>query len=1050
MAKTKPIRPQPLPPLGQPLEFYPEDSFLPPSKVREFRNYESKRNALFEKKWVALHKKMLKQVEKDRKNQDKHADRFEKARDKDWVEFANKTREFKDKYVACFARQLAEEKFQDQDYQMPKRGAWITFPLPGPKDAEGDRVNGDVVTIAWTSENTTHTARYYRLTCWFGALEYERSLVNDSTEPSPDTAGPPPKPQSISELLKVEPPDDEVEYDPEKPLKKEPEKPTEPITTTPSTEAPQSTASSVQKWEPVVQLKPFGETALFIAAEFIERRYQGAPHLKHLHLRDKFPPGTRWGYLRLDQAFHYGQNYKDPTYRYLVYHPFIRPRHIPQRSFADNIILTTALTIAEAASSSGNAYVATGGAAIGAVVKLIAACNLDPLRRFEPLDPEDMLYDVSKEIETRKKAWNPEPTLLQQTEQVLQISAQLATIDPNKAVSLEISPSVPPEGKQSGTDTEVTLPSAPEGEKPDFLAGAEALLSYSIDKMIEGMALPTQDSNIAPVTYLDIEDVNDKKNPEELVLPPYQQVPPKRDLRPRTHQPPPGKIPKPESQSALQKLQSGNNDVQEQLGTRQSQQPSGGLEPIPNPPAREHVGTPKWRPNPVNRLRSRTFFIVPKKLDNEVLKNALDRLIRNHWRKLGARLVLSPSTKLLEYHVPPSFDENYGLFNWSSTTNGGSIRKIEELSPFFSAGQNVCFLPSMDVIDKRFRPADWPFERKDEPPNAPLLSIHLTIFSDASVLTISCPHVLADQFGVASIVKAWLKVAKGDTPPDMLGYRDDVLPPGHPIFDFIDKESRKGMMRVRGKRDQTVVMAGIVLDLVKARKEESLIVFIPLQLVERLRERSSRTFAEKDESVPDISNGDILTAIFTKMTRQDRSEYALNLSQTVNLRGRVPGLWDDDGDRFIHNALHYATANFNISASTPLHEIALHNRQAINKALERSEIEVGLAALRDVSKRRQVMLICEPFEKLYSVSNWCGAWKGIDFSVAEEEPQVKSEQGWDMLVLGQSRLAKSPGRYRVSIMCKTKEGFWCDFAAPVKIIARIKEHLAKDPLLERL
>ncbi|RMJ13337.1 hypothetical protein CDV36_007022 [Fusarium kuroshium] len=784
MAKTKPIRPQPLPPLGQPLEFYPEDSFLPPSKVREFRNYESKRNALFEKKWVALHKKMLKQVEKDRKNQDKHADRFEKARDKDWVEFANKTREFKDKYVACFARQLAEEKFQDQDYQMPKRGAWITFPLPGPKDAEGDRVNGDVVTIAWTSENTTHTARYYRLTCWFGALEYERSLVNDSTEPSPDPAGPLPKPQSISELLKVEPPDDEVEYDPEKPLEKEPEKPTEPITTTPSTEAPQSTASSVQKWEPVVQLKPFGETALFIAAEFIERRYQGAPHLKHLHLRDKFPPGTRWGYLRLDQAFHYGQNYRDPTYRYLVYHPFIRPRHIPQRSFADNIILTTALTIAEAASSSGSAYVATGGAAIGAVVKLIAACNLDPLRRFEPLDAEDMLYDVSKEIETRKKAWNPEPTLLQQTEQVLQISAQLATIDPNKAVSLETGPPEPSEGKQSGTDPEVTLPSAPEGEKPDFLAGAEALLSYSIDKMIEGMALPTQDSNIAPVTYLDIEDVNDKKNPEELVLPPYQQVPPKRDLRPRTHQPPPGKNPQPplntpKSQSALQKLQSGNNEVQEQLGTRQPQQSSGGLEPISNPPAREHVGTPKWR--------------------------------------------------------------------------------------------NVSFLPSMDVIDKHFRPADWPFERKDEPPNAPLLYVHLTIFGDASVLTMGCPHVLADQFGVASIVKAWLKVAKGDTPPDMLGYRDDVLPPGHPIFDFIDKESRKGMMRVRGKRDQTVVMAGIVLDLVKARKEESPIVFIPLQLVERLRERSSRTLAEKDESVPDISNGDILTAIFTKASSQPPS-----------------------------------------------------------------------------------------------------------------------------------------------------------------------------------
>ncbi|EEU37513.1 uncharacterized protein NECHADRAFT_86403 [Fusarium vanettenii 77-13-4] len=402
--------------------------------------------------------------------------------------------------------------------------------------------------------------------------------------------------------------------------------------------------------------------------------------------------------------------------------------------------------------------------------------------------------------------------------------------------------------------------------------------------------------------------------------------------------------------------------------------------------------------------------------DDGVLRDALDKLIRNHWRKLGARLVSSPSTKLLEYHVPSSFDENYVLFNWSSTANAESIRKVEELSSFLSPSQNISFLPSMDVIDKLFRPADWPFERKNEPPDAPLLYVHLTIFSDASVVAMSCPHVLADQFGVASIVKAWLKVARREAPPDMLGYRDDVLPPGHPIFDYIDKESRKGMMRARGKRDQTAVMAGIVLDLVKAREEESHIAFVPAQLVERLRKRTSKVLAEKNESVPDISNGDILTAIFTKMTRHDRSEYSLNLSQTVNLRGRVPGLWDDDGDRFIHNALHYATSNLKISASTPLHEIALSNRQAINKALERSEIEVGLAALRDVSKRRQVMLICEPFEKLYSVSNWCGAWKGIEFSAAEKEPQVKREHAWDMLVLGQKPRISSLRRKRTFVI----------------------------------
>lgn len=276
---------------------------------------------------------------------------------------------------------------------------------------------------------------------------------------------------------------------------------------------------------------------------------------------------------------------------------------------------------------------------------------------------------------------------------------------------------------------------------------------------------------------------------------------------------------------------------------------------------------PTDQPNPIDKLRSRTFFIVPNKLDSEVLRSALDRLIRHHWRKLGARLVLSPSTKLLEYHVPSSFDEDYVLFKWSSTAKAGSVRKVEELSSFLSPSQKVSFLPSMDVIDKLFRPADWPFERKHEPVNAPLLYIHLTIFSDASVVALGCPHALSDQFGVANIVKAWLTVARRESPPDMLGYRDDMLP-GQPIVDFTDKESRKGKMRVRGKRDNAVVLAGIILDIVRVMKEESHIVFIPLHLVEGLRENISRTLAEKHESVPDISNGDTLTAIFTKASSQ--------------------------------------------------------------------------------------------------------------------------------------------------------------------------------------
>jgi hypothetical protein len=128
------------------------------------------------------------------------------------------------------------------------------------------------------------------------------------------------------------------------------------------------------------------------------------------------------------------------------------------------------------------------------------------------------------------------------------------------------------------------------------------------------------------------------------------------------------------------------------------------------------------------------------------------------------------------------------------------------------------------------------------------------------------------------------------------------------------------------------------------------------------------------------------------------------------VRGRVPALSDEKGDGFIHNSLHYATANFRINSSTPLHDIAFANRMAINQALKEDDIEAGLKALREISQCGQIMMICEPFQKLYSVSNWCRAWQGLDFSNAEGGSGGKGVKKLEPIVLGLSKQLGSPGR----------------------------------------
>lgn len=56
------------------------------------------------------------------------------------------------------------------------------------------------------------------------------------------------------------------------------------------------------------------------------------------------------------------------------------------RPFADNITLTTALSMAGPASESSNTYVVSRGIVIGSIFKLIVANQLHPLRQFGPLE----------------------------------------------------------------------------------------------------------------------------------------------------------------------------------------------------------------------------------------------------------------------------------------------------------------------------------------------------------------------------------------------------------------------------------------------------------------------------------------------------------------------------------------------------------------------------------------------------------------------------------------------------------------------------------------
>lgn len=270
---------------------------------------------------------------------------------------------------------------------------------------------------------------------------------------------------------------------------------------------------------------------------------------------------------------------------------------------------------------------------------------------------------------------------------------------------------------------------------------------------------------------------------------------------------------------------------------------------------------------PVDKIRTRTFFIVDEQLDEDVLKTALDTLIRNHWRKLGARLVKQPRDGALEWHLPKTFNEKYALFRWSSKEYDHSIDKIG-LPKETTSEKGIVLLPPPEALDKWFRPSDWPFEHTDEP-DAPMLLVHMSIFTDdTTAIAISLPHAFGDQYGLANIMKAWLGLARGELPPPMVGFNENVIP-GKDYSEYKKEEIvRKGRMRIRRFGEFQLLVLGVVPEMALRPKEENHSLFIPVQIVESMKERYTKALKEQYGTDPGLTNGDVLTGILTKVSSQ--------------------------------------------------------------------------------------------------------------------------------------------------------------------------------------
>jgi hypothetical protein len=282
--------------------------------------------------------------------------------------------------------------------------------------------------------------------------------------------------------------------------------------------------------------------------------------------------------------------------------------------------------------------------------------------------------------------------------------------------------------------------------------------------------------------------------------------------------------------------------------------------------------------------------------------------------------------------------------------------------------------------------------------DSPMLSLHITSFTDATLVGLSWPHALMDVMGQRALLDAWSLAMAGreSEVPKLLGAHEDAViaaaeAPSGPIEE----------LKLGAKRLATTSMiwfgARFGWDLLTSKSVETRTICMPKRFVEELRQQAIAELAAEHREGRDIfiSEGDALTAwgirAIALSSPQPRPITALH---ALNLRFRLPSLIDAGGVYVRNMAIAACTFVSAETAAGDLGPIALENRRCLSEQATEPQV---LAFLRELCADPALVanpaVFCgDPNAILVPFTNWTKAefTKIIDFS-----PAVLSGNGTD-------------------------------------------------------
>jgi len=414
-------------------------------------------------------------------------------------------------------------------------------------------------------------------------------------------------------------------------------------------------------------------------------------------------------------------------------------------------------------------------------------------------------------------------------------------------------------------------------------------------------------------------------------------------------------------------------------------------------------------------------------LDVEKLHDSLSRLLEiGDWRMLGGRLRLKVISSFIlveacrltiyeqdngkqEIHAPRTFTEDRPAVFTTRETFPMAI----EQHPVAKKLPKATTHASIQLGPKAFHTfaarGDAPATLEDfVHSDLPMLSLHITSFTDATLVGLSWPHALMDVMGQSALLHAWSLVLAGREAEvlKVLGVHEDAViaaleAPSAPVEEF-----KLGAKRLAGT-SMLWFGARFGWDLLTNKTAETRTICLPKKFVEDLRQQAMSELAAEQGEEKDIfiSDGDALTAWALRSVAlsspQPRPVTALH---ALNMRFRLPSLINAGGVYVRNMAIAACTFLSPETATGNLGPIALANRRHL---IEQSTEPQVLAFMRELCYNPALganpsLVFGDPNAILVPFTNWTKA----DFTnIVDFSPAVVRGEGAD-----ESRVrANAPG-----------------------------------------